>query len=211
MSNAHKSDPYDLYYSGYNGSSAYRIPSLLTTTAGTQLAFIDERNTGSGDAGNIDLVVRRKTADDAEFSDPITLVDLPNNGASAAFAIDAVTVQDEKSGRIFAIVDMFPESSGLMDTSQLTTGSGYKEVDGEQLQVLYTNDGTREEFGVIKVMEDGYGHVLDAEGNDTGYLVIVSTENGESMQEIGNLYKEGEYKGNIYMLKMARTRESSPY
>ena len=46
-----------------------------------------------------------------------------------------------------------------------------------------------------------YGHVLDAEGNDTGYLVIVSTENGESMQEIGNLYKEGEYKGNIYMLK----------
>ena len=88
-----------------------------------------------------------------------------------------------------------------MDTSQLTTGSGYKEVDGEQLQVLYTNDGTREEFGVIKVMEDGYGHVLDAEGNDTGYLVIVSTENGESMQEIGNLYKEGEYKGNIYMLK----------
>ena len=201
MSNAHKSDPYDLYYSGYNGSSAYRIPSLLTTTAGTQLAFIDERNTGSGDAGNIDLVVRRKTADDAEFSDPITLVDLPNNGASAAFAIDAVTVQDEKSGRIFAIVDMFPESSGLMDTSQLTTGSGYKEVDGEQLQVLYTNDGTREEFGVIKVMEDGYGHVLDAEGNDTGYLVIVSTENGESMQEIGNLYKEGEYKGNIYMLK----------
>lgn len=201
MSNAHKSDPYDLYYSGYNGSSAYRIPSLLTTTAGTQLAFIDERNTGSGDAGNIDLVVRRKTADDAEFSDPITLVDLPNNGASAAFAIDAVTVQDEKSGRIFAIVDMFPESSGLMDTSQLTTGSGYKEADGEQLQVLYTNDGTREEFGVIKVMEDGYGHVLDAEGNDTGYLVIVSTENGESMQEIGNLYKEGEYKGNIYMLK----------
>ncbi|MDM8157965.1 discoidin domain-containing protein [Amedibacillus dolichus] len=201
MSNAHKSDPYDLYYSGYNGSSAYRIPSLLTTTAGTQLAFIDERNTGSGDAGNIDLVVRRKTTDDAEFSDPITLVDLPNNGASAAFAIDAVTVQDEKSGRIFAIVDMFPESSGLMDTSQLTTGSGYKEVDGEQLQVLYTNDGTREEFGVIKVMEDGYGHVLDAEGNDTGYLVIVSTENGESMQEIGNLYKEGEYKGNIYMLK----------
>lgn len=201
MSNAHKSDPYDLYYSGYNGSSAYRIPSLLTTTAGTQLAFIDERNTGSGDAGNIDLVVRRKTADDAEFSDPITLVDLPNNGGSAAFTIDAVTVQDEKSGRIFAIVDMFPESSGLMDTSQLTTGSGYKEVDGEQLQVLYTNDGTREEFGVIKVMEDGYGHVLDAEGNDTGYLVIVSTENGESMQEIGNLYKEGEYKGNIYMLK----------
>lgn len=201
MSNAHKSDPYDLYYSGYNGSSAYRIPSLLTTTSGTQLAFIDERNTGSGDAGNIDLVVRRKTADEAEFSDPITLVDLPNNGASAAFAIDAVTVQDEKSGRIFAIVDMFPESSGLMDTSQLTTGSGYKEVDGEQLQVLYTNDGTREEFGVIKVMEDGYGHVLDAEGNDTGYLVIVSTENGESMQEIGNLYKEGEYKGNIYMLK----------
>ena len=41
MSNAYKSDPIDLYYTGYQNVTAYRIPSLLTTSAGTQLAFID--------------------------------------------------------------------------------------------------------------------------------------------------------------------------
>ena len=116
MTDAFRSETEDLYYSGYEGSSAYRIPSLLTTKDGTQLAFIDKRNSGAGDAGNIDAVVRRKEKGSDTFSDPITLVDLPNNGGSAAFAIDMVTVQDQDTGKIFAFVDMFPESSGLMNT-----------------------------------------------------------------------------------------------
>ena len=200
MSNAYKSDPIDLYYTGYQNVTAYRIPSLLTTSAGTQLAFIDERNSGAGDAGNIDAVVRRKSADSDTFSAPITLIDLPNNGGSAAFTIDASAVQDQETGRIFMLIDMFPESSGLMDTSQLTTGTGYKEVDGEMCQILYYNDGTHAEAGVIRnVDENGIGHVYDDEGNDTGYTVIVNT--GGASDEKGNLYKDGEYKGNIYMLR----------
>ena len=200
MSNAYKSDPIDLYYTGYQNVTAYRIPSLLTTNKGTQLAFIDERNSGAGDAGNIDAVVRRKSADSDTFSEPITLIDLPNNGGSAAFTIDASAVQDTKTGRIFMLIDMFPESSGLMDTSQLTTGTGYKEVDGEMCQILYYNDGTHAEAGVIRnVDEDGIGHVYDDEGNDTGYTVIVNT--GGASDEKGSLYKDGEYKGNIYMLR----------
>ena len=201
MQDAFRSETEDLYYSGYEGSSAYRIPSLLTTEDGTQLAFIDKRNSGAGDAGNIDAVVRRKEKGSDTFSDPITLVDLPNNGGSAAFAIDMVTVQDQDTGKIFAFVDMFPESSGLMDTAQLTAGVGYEEVDGEMCQILY-DAATKEKYGYICDVEGGIGHVIDAQGEDTGYTVIVNPqEAGTALVEKGNLYKDGEYKGNIYMLK----------
>lgn len=201
MTDAFRSETEDLYYSGYEGSSAYRIPSLLTTEDGTQLAFIDKRNSGAGDAGNIDAVVRRKEKGSDAFSDPITLVDLPNNGGSAAFAIDMVTVQDQDTGKIFAFVDMFPESSGLMDTAQLTAGVGYEEVDGEMCQILY-DAATKEKYGYICDVEGGIGHVIDAQGEDTGYTVIVNPqEAGTALVEKGNLYKDGEYKGNIYMLK----------
>lgn len=200
MTDAFRSETEDLYYSGYEGSSAYRIPSLLTTEDGTQLAFIDKRNSGAGDAGNIDAVVRRKEKGSDAFSDPITLVDLPNNGGSAAFAIDMVTVQDQDTRKIFAFVDMFPESSGLMNTGLLQTGVGYKEVDGTACQILYTNPEESEEYGYIADIEGGIGHVLNNDGEDTGYSVVVYPKAAEvSLQEKGNLYKDGVYKGNIYM------------
>ena len=209
MTDAFRSETEDLYYSGYEGSSAYRIPSLLTTKDGTQLAFIDKRNSGAGDAGNIDAVVRRKEKGSDTFSDPITLVDLPNNGGSAAFAIDMVTVQDQDTGKIFAFVDMFPESSGLMNTELLQTGVGYKEVDGTACQILYTNPEESEEYGYIADIEDGIGHVLNNDGEDTGYSVVVYPKAAEvSLQEKGNLYKDGVYKGNIYM-KAVLMQESS--
>lgn len=54
------------------------------------------------------------------------LIDLPNNGGSAAFTIDMATVQEQESERIFAFVDMFPESSGLMNTNLIQPGSAIK-------------------------------------------------------------------------------------
>ena len=203
MTNAYKSETEDLFYAGYKGSSSYRIPSLLTTQNGTQLAFIDERNSWAADNGNIDSVVRRKETGETSFSDPITLVDLPNNGNSAAFAIDMVTVQDQDTGKIFAFVDMFPESSGLMDTSQLTTGVGYENVNGVMCQTLYNAAANpKEKFGYISNIENGIGHVLNEAGEDTGYTVVIYPyEAGVALEEKGNLYKDGEYKGNIYMLK----------
>ena len=199
MENAYKSETIDLFYPGYKNSQ-YRIPSLLTTQEGTQLAFIDERNSGTQDAGNIDAVVRRKEAGETQFADSVTLIDLPNNGGSAAFTIDMATVQEQESGRIFAFVDMFPESSGLMNTNLIQPGVGYKKVDGADCQILYTNPEEKEEYGYISDVEDGIGHVLDNNGEDTGYTVIVYPyAAGVSLQEKGNLYKDGEYRGNIYM------------
>ncbi len=48
-----------LYKSGEEGYSCFRIPALITTTKGTVLAFAEARRNSCGDAGDIDLVVKR--------------------------------------------------------------------------------------------------------------------------------------------------------
>lgn len=48
-----------LFVSGQEGYHTYRIPSLLVTEKGTVLAFCEARKNGGGDAGDIDLALRR--------------------------------------------------------------------------------------------------------------------------------------------------------
>jgi len=49
------------YTSGTDGYSAFRIPAIVATRSGALLAFAEGRVGGLGDAGNIDLVLRRST------------------------------------------------------------------------------------------------------------------------------------------------------
>ncbi len=48
-----------VFVSGQDGYHTYRIPSLLVTPRGTLLAFAEGRKQGSGDAGDIDLLLKR--------------------------------------------------------------------------------------------------------------------------------------------------------
>ncbi|MEI6646904.1 MAG: sialidase family protein [bacterium] len=48
-----------LFTSGQNGYNTYRIPALAVTTQGTVLAICEGRKKGSGDSGDIDLVMKR--------------------------------------------------------------------------------------------------------------------------------------------------------
>ncbi|MGH9309527.1 MAG: sialidase family protein, partial [Vicinamibacterales bacterium] len=49
----------DVYVAGEGEYHTYRIPSVIATPGGTLLAFAEARREGAGDAGNIDLVVKR--------------------------------------------------------------------------------------------------------------------------------------------------------
>ncbi|WP_199186921.1 sialidase family protein [Blastopirellula marina] len=51
----------DLFISGEQGYKTYRIPSIAATNSGTLLAICEGRRAGIGDAGDIDLLVRRST------------------------------------------------------------------------------------------------------------------------------------------------------
>ena len=51
----------NLFVSGREGYHTYRIPSLLVTARGTLLAFAEGRKASGGDAGDIDLVLKRSS------------------------------------------------------------------------------------------------------------------------------------------------------
>ena len=200
LSNAYKTKPEALYYSGYDNSVAYRIPSLLKTKEGTLLAAIDRRNSGYGDAGNIDTTIRRKEANQTEFGNPIEVMDLVdhNKQTPCAFVIDPSLTSYKymengvEKERIILMVDMFPHSSGLMNKEILSTGTGYKDIDGKKYQILKEKDNSSKEY---TIRENGV--VYDDAGNKTDYKVI--TQCKAPYKELGNLYYKGEYKGNIYL------------
>src|SRR5215471_3322921 len=50
-----------VFTAGENGYHTYRIPALVATPRGTLLAFCEGRKAGRGDAGEIDLLLRRST------------------------------------------------------------------------------------------------------------------------------------------------------
>jgi sialidase-1 len=50
-----------VFVSGEGGYHTYRIPSVIVTPKGTVLAFCEGRKAGRGDAGDIDLVLKRST------------------------------------------------------------------------------------------------------------------------------------------------------
>lgn len=58
----------DVFVAGEGGYHTYRIPSIIATRAGTLLAFAEGRRAGAGDAGDIDLVLRRSTDRGATWS-----------------------------------------------------------------------------------------------------------------------------------------------
>jgi len=49
----------EVYASGEKGYNTFRIPSVIATARGTLLAFAEARRDGAGDAGDIDLVLKR--------------------------------------------------------------------------------------------------------------------------------------------------------
>lgn len=51
----------DVYVSGQDGYHTYRIPAVINAQNGDLLAFAEGRKNGGGDAGDIDLLVKRST------------------------------------------------------------------------------------------------------------------------------------------------------
>ena len=207
MTNAYKTVPEALFYSGYDNSLAYRIPSLLTTKEGTVIAAIDKRNQTAADWGNIDTMIRRKKVGSTEFDKGQVILDLADNmkgSTTSAFLIDPSMVQDKETGRIYLLVDMFPESAGLGSSRLLQTGTGYKNIDGKDYQLLY--DNLNNEYTIRE-----NGKVYNSDGILTEYTIITECE--APYKELGNIYKNGDYKGNMYLfsgsdageLKVVRT------
>jgi len=87
-----------VFVSGTEGYHTYRIPSLLVTRKGTLLAFCEGRKAGRGDAGNIDLLMKRSEDGGRTWSARQVLWDDGGNTCG-----NPCPVQDGKTGTIWML------------------------------------------------------------------------------------------------------------
>jgi sialidase-1 len=87
-----------LYKGGEAGYACFRIPAMVVTTKGTVLAFAEARKKNCGDAGDIDLVVKRSADGGKTWSDlQVVWNDSTNTCGNPA------PVVDQKTGKIILI------------------------------------------------------------------------------------------------------------
>ena len=198
----YKLPEYGIFDMGDYGVFNYRIPALVTTKNGVVIAAADERNDHWSDWGNIDTVIRRSEDNGLTWSEPQNIIDLKSQpydtGTQSAFLIDPVMIATE-SGRVWMLVDMFPESTGFSSIQE--TGTGYVKVDGKDYLALYDADGNEYTLRGTEV--------YDAAGNKTSYTVAEGTAEN-AFHEKGDLYDNGEYVGNIFLSSQNKGNISAP-
>ncbi|MDY2947624.1 MAG: exo-alpha-sialidase [Mannheimia varigena] len=205
---AEKTEKYEIFKPGQNGAKSYRIPSLFTTQKGTVIASIDKRHQHAGDWGNIDTVIRRSTDGGKTWGEDQVILDLASQSygtENSAFLIDPLVVQDKNTGRIFMLIDMFPEMRGLFGfgAGAEPDGSGYKNIGGTQYRVLndrYGNQYTVRENGVV----------YDENHQPTDYRVVVEGNREIAYKDLGDLYQGDTRLGNIFLNSQNPGNDSAP-
>lgn len=192
---ATKTEPVSLFYAGYDGSVSYRIPSIITTDSGVVIAAIDKRQSGSGDYGNIDIAIRRSLDGGKTWGDPNVILALPDGKDRSSFLIDSSMLVDKETGEIHLLVDMMPESVGLMDAGLMLEGSGYRTVgDVRYLELRdYNNSNIPATSNVYTIRENGQVFLEQENGNS------VPTSYSVPDHSSGVLLKEGKPAGNIFL------------
>ncbi|QZO76160.1 beta-N-acetylglucosaminidase domain-containing protein [Helcococcus kunzii] len=195
----------NVFYPGLGDSKFYRIPSIVKTEKETLVSAADMRNQSILDWNDIDIAVRRREKGAEEFGELIKVIDLADKEQlkESAFTMDpSMLVSD---GKIFMLVDMFPASTGLGDNDNVnkeTAGTGYYEKDGKHYLELTSAEG-------VKYYADEKGDVyVKADDTKSNYTVVLTSEK-QPFSDLGDLYKDGQKIGNIYLkdaeLKIKKT------
>ncbi|MCC6681868.1 MAG: exo-alpha-sialidase [Phycisphaeraceae bacterium] len=88
-----------VFQQGEGGYHTFRIPAVVAAADGTLLAFAEGRVNGSGDAGNIDIVLKRSSDGGATWS---ALQVVQEEGGSELITIgNPAPVLDETTGRLW--------------------------------------------------------------------------------------------------------------
>src|SRR5690606_18951381 len=89
----------DIYTRGEGGYHTYRIPAIVVTHDGTLLAFAEGRKDSRGDAGDIDMLVKRSTDGGRTWSEQIVIWDDAGNTCG-----NPNPVVDRQSGAILLLM-----------------------------------------------------------------------------------------------------------
>lgn len=108
-----------IFQRGTDGYHTYRIPALAVTTKGTLLAFCEGRKGGGGDAGNIDLVLKRSTDGGRTWTAQQTIWDDAENTCG-----NPCPIVDRETGTVWLLMTWNrgddPESKIIDQSSQDT-------------------------------------------------------------------------------------------
>jgi sialidase-1 len=89
----------DVFSGGEGGYHTYRIPAIVSTDAGTLLAFCEGRKANGADAGDIDMVLRRST-DRGKTWGPLSVVHEEGDTAKITIGNPAPVV-DRSTGAVW--------------------------------------------------------------------------------------------------------------
>ncbi|WP_318615852.1 sialidase family protein [Sporosarcina sp. YIM B06819] len=175
-----------LYYPNYDGSKAFRIPSMITTRKGTVIAGIDARIVDQTDNPNqIEIAIRRSEDNGQTWGHIQRLVAFAGEGLDGAAAIDSALLEDKITGTVYMLYMHTPGGIGLWASE---AGKGFSE-DGRRK--LFDHEGNT-------YLLSETGQVEDVEGNIAKYTV----------DKEGYVFESGEPRGNIYYKKGIDPQES---
>lgn len=112
-----------VFISGTEGHKTYRIPAVISTTGGTILAFCEGRVSGSGDFGDINIVLKRSTDGGSSWKPMQTVVDYDKLQAGNPAPVIDRTDPRYPRGRIFLFYN-----TGNNHEGEVRKGNGLREV-----------------------------------------------------------------------------------
>ena len=113
----------DVFISGQDGYHTYRIPAIIRAQNGTLLAFAEGRKTGGGDAGDIDLLLKRSTDGGKTWSPQQVIWDDAANTCG-----NPCPVLDEKTGLISLLLTHNPGAARERDIDAGKSAVGTRTV-----------------------------------------------------------------------------------
>jgi sialidase-1 len=105
-----------VFVSGEGGYHTYRIPSVIVTPKGTLLAFCEGRKAGRGDAGDIDLLLKRSTDSGKTWGKVQVVWDDADNTCG-----NPCPVVDAKTGTIWLLIT---HNFGADNEAKIVSGKG---------------------------------------------------------------------------------------
>lgn len=112
-----------VFISGTEGHKSYRIPAIIQNNKGELIAIAEGRVNGSGDFGDINLVMKKSTDQGKTWSAMITVVDYKDLQAGNPAPVADLTDPLYPQGRIFLFYN-----TGNNHENEVRKGNGLREV-----------------------------------------------------------------------------------
>lgn len=183
--NAQKKVP--VFVSGTEGHKSYRIPAIISTPNGNLLAFAEGRVHGSGDYGDINIVLKISKDKGKTWGALQTVVDADSLQAGNPAPVVDVTDPAYPGGRIFLFYN-----TGNNHEGEIRKGHGIREVwyktstDGGHTWSEAVNITTETHRPMQPLVNSAYNFAED-------WRSYANTP-GHAMQ-----FQNGKYKGRIYV------------